>query len=145
MRDEQKPHVCRSYECCERDESGDVVNRAPTATREEVAAYCAAHPDRIEELAELGPQERASAVYDALHPAPPGLADVDAHLRDALLHLRTLPQSEAQANALHSVRAALAALYGESLDNPTPHEYVEEEEQPGYCRCGEPRDSRLHE
>src|SRR5689334_13801241 len=66
-----KPHVCTSHECCEFDEFGErIVRPSQLASRAEVAAYCKAHPERIEELAELGPIERAEAVYEALHPLP---------------------------------------------------------------------------
>lgn len=93
------------------------------ATRAEVAAYCAAHPEEVDELAEHGPEERAAYVWQKLHPGPPGIAEACGHLDDALRHLRELEESEPQANALYSVRAALAALYGEppppdDADNP---------------------------
>jgi len=38
------------------------------ASRAEIAAYCRAHPEAIDELAEMLPDERAEHVYRLQHP-----------------------------------------------------------------------------
>lgn len=116
-----KPHQCTSHECCALPEDESAPEHAQClATRAEVAAYCAAHPKMLEELAEFGPYERAAYVYSVMHPDGPGLADVAQALSDALLHLREIPSSEPQANALAAVRRALAALYGVHVGDESP-------------------------